>query len=289
MRRYVAAAVAFAAMTAGGYALGAATAPSDPEVLAAQSQVRAATTRSEYRRLYDLAHRRGLDEGYTDGAVDGRVRGNIRGRLAGGKAVQEKLDALDALARKVGHAEREVPAIDPSELTGSVLVIGDSLEVLTSPYLRRRLPGMEVRVDAKGGYNSIQLFGLFDRSYDPAQDVIVFDAGTNDNPSYPQILEGNLAHVAKIVGDRCMVVPTIHGLHPGGVGDAGKNRVVEAFAAGRPGTQVPDWNGFVATHPELMQPDHLHPTAAGADARAQLIAEGVRGCLEFDARFGLGA
>lgn len=162
-----------------------------------------------------------------------------------------------------------------------VLVVGDSLEELTSPYLSRYLPGVELTINAVGGYNSYQIFDLFQESYDPSVDVIVFDAGTNDNPSYPEILAGNLAKVAETVGNRCMVVPTIHGLHPGGVDDSGKNRVVAEFAASRPGTQVPDWAGTVATRPDLMQGDNLHPIEEGADYRAQLIAQGVQGCLAY--------
>jgi len=162
-----------------------------------------------------------------------------------------------------------------------VLAVGDSLEELTSPYLSRYLPGVELTVNAVGGYNSYQIFDLFQESYDPSVDVVVFDAGTNDNPSYPEILAGNLAKVAEIVGNRCMVVPTIHGLHPGGVDDSGKNRVVAEFAASRPGTQVPDWQRAVFTHPELMQADNLHPIEEGADYRAQLIAQGVEGCLAY--------
>ena len=38
-----------------------------------------------------------------------------------------------------------------------------------------------------------------------------------------------------------MVVPTIHGFTVNGIDNTGKNRVVEEFAASRPGTQVPDW------------------------------------------------
>ena len=76
-----------------------------------------------------------------------------------------------------------------------------------------------------------------------------------------------------------MVVPTIHGLHPGGVDDTGKNQVVAEFAAARPGTQTPDWQGAVFRHPELMQADNLHPIEAGAELRARLIAQGVMACL----------
>jgi lysophospholipase L1-like esterase len=160
-----------------------------------------------------------------------------------------------------------------------VLVVGDSLEELTSPHLAKFLPGVQLTINAVGGYNSFQILELFEESYDPSQSVIVFDAGTNDNPSYPQILQENLAKVAATVGDRCLVVPTIHGLHPGGVGDAGKNRVVREFAASRPGTQTPDWETAEATHPELMQADDLHPIEAGAELRARLIAQGVMACL----------
>lgn len=162
-----------------------------------------------------------------------------------------------------------------------VLVVGDSLAELTSPYLSRYLPGVELTVNAVGGYNSYQIFDLFQESYEPSDDVIVFDAGTNDNPEYPEILAGNLAKVAETVGDRCMVVPTIHGFTVNGVDNTGKNRVVAEFAASRPGTQVPDWARTVATRPDLMQADNLHPIEEGADYRAQLIAQGVQGCLAY--------
>lgn len=164
---------------------------------------------------------------------------------------------------------------------GGVLVVGDSLEVLTIPYLQRYLPGVPLTTNAVGGYNSFQIYDLFEQSYEPSHSVIVFDAGTNDNPAYPQILAENLTKVAAGIGDRCMVVPTVHGLTVEGIGNEGKNGVVRSFAASRPGTQVPDWAGAVAAHPELMQADDLHPVAAGADYRARLIAQGVKGCLGF--------
>jgi hypothetical protein len=171
---------------------------------------------------------------------------------------------------------------------GGVLVVGDSLEELTSPHLSKFLPAVPLTINAVGGYNSFQIYDLFEESYDPSQRVIVFDAGTNDNPGYPEILAGNLARVAATVGDRCMVVPTIHGLHPGGVDDTGKNRVVAEFAASRPGTQTPDWQGAVSRHPELMQADNLHPIEAGAELRARLIAQGVMGCLAYESGASVG-
>jgi hypothetical protein len=163
--------------------------------------------------------------------------------------------------------------------SGRVLAVGDSLAELTSPYLGHFLPGVPLTVNAVGGSNSFQIFDLFQESYEPSDSVIVFDAGTNDDPEYPQILAENLKKVAAIAGERCLVVPTIHGFTVNGVDNAGKNRVVAGFAASRPGTQTPDWAGFVHTHPQLMQSDNLHPIEAGSEGRAELIAAGISRCL----------
>jgi hypothetical protein len=162
-----------------------------------------------------------------------------------------------------------------------VLVVGDSLQESTGPNLSKYLPGVEVTVNAVGGSNTFEILDLFEESYDPSYSVVVFDGGTNDNPNYPEILAENLGKVAATVGNRCMVVPTIHGYTVEGVNNRGKNRVVHEFAASRPGTQTPDWATVANTQPEMMQPDNLHPSEEGADYRAQLIADGIVGCLAF--------
>ncbi|MBS1881008.1 MAG: hypothetical protein JST31_15965, partial [Actinobacteria bacterium] len=171
------------------------------------------------------------------------------------------------------------PAARATEGDGGVLVVGDSLEELTSPHLEALLPGVPLTINAVGGSNSYQIFDLFQESYSPSDSVIVFDAGTNDNPAYPQILAENLHKVAAEIGNRCMVVPTIHGYTVNGVNNRGKNRTVHEFAASRPGTQTPDWAATVNQNPGLLEPDHLHPNPEGAEIRAELVAEGIRACL----------
>jgi len=196
-------------------------------------------------------------------------------RAAGGGGALRGGSGSDHLVGRAVGSRRTLPG------TGGVLVVGDSLEVLTKPYLPRHLPGIPLAHNAVGGYSSPQIFKLFERSYDPSQSVIVFDAGTNDNADYPEILAGRLKAVASRVGARCMVVPTIHRFtyRRTFVDNRRKNRVVRAFAASRPGTQTPDWAEVAATRPDLMQSDELHPNAKGADYRARLIAEGVQACL----------
>jgi hypothetical protein len=171
------------------------------------------------------------------------------------------------------------PTARALEGSGGVLIVGDSLEELTSPHLEGLLPGVPLTIDAVGGSNTYQIFDLFQESYSPSYSVIVFDAGTNDNPAYPEILAENLDKVAAEVGGRCMVVPTIHGYAVNGINNRGKNRVVHEFAASRPGTQTPDWATTVNQNPSLLEPDNLHPSSEGSEVRAQLIAEGIDACL----------
>ncbi len=259
-----------------GFALGKGTASDDAE--AAVIRVDATRQASETAFSEELtpgvvrgtraAQARAGSAGFADGAERGWKTGLVAARRAGSEP---------APASETDEATLAGIANLPGD--GGVLVVGDSLEVLTSPYIDDFLPaGTELTVNAEGGYNSLQIYELFQEAYDPSQSVIVFDAGTNDNPAYPEILQGRLAAVADQVGSRCMVVPTIHGFVVDGVDNSGKNRVVSEFAASRPGTQTPDWAGWVADHQDLMA-DELHPTPAGAEARAQLISEGIRACL----------
>lgn len=220
---------------------------------------------------------RGVIDGRLTGAGKGREEAKARAELALAPTQGERSESRKDIGYTGGDLGLGGPPLDGD---GDVLVVGDSLEVLTGPYLEQYLPrGARLTHNAVGGYNSMQIFDLFKESFDPSHSVVVFDAGTNDNPNYPQILAERLEAVADAVGNRCLVVPTIHGLTVGGTGNAGKNRVVRQFAASRPGTQTPDWAGAVQSNPGMMQPDNLHPTAEGAALRASLIAEGVRACL----------
>src|SRR5690606_4158202 len=66
----------------------------------------------------------------------------------------------------------------------AVLVVGDSLTVMAAPYLEQHLPGVRLTVNAENGYNSFQIRDLCEEAFEPSQAVIVFAAGTNDNPAH---------------------------------------------------------------------------------------------------------
>jgi lysophospholipase L1-like esterase len=161
----------------------------------------------------------------------------------------------------------------------AVLVVGDSLEVGTGPYLRRELSGSPVTVDARIGRPSGEGLRVLARRLRPGDRVVVFDLGVNDDPAQPGALASDLAAARRLAGDRCLVVATLERAPLNGVTVQGLNRAVESFAVRSPGVQLVDWQAAVKADPGLLNPDHLHPKPGGYALRGRLVAEGVRACL----------
>jgi len=172
-------------------------------------------------------------------------------------------------------ATAAVAALACSSAAAAVLVVGDSLEVGSGPYLKRALPG--VRIDAVKGRPSSQGVEVLAARLDPSVSVVVFPLGTNDSPANPAGLAASLSAVRQLAGDRCIVVATLARPPVGGVSVAGLNRVVEQFAS-RTGAQVADWQTVVRSLPGLLGPDGVHATGDGYALRAALLAEAIGAC-----------
>jgi hypothetical protein len=161
-----------------------------------------------------------------------------------------------------------------------VLVVGDSLEVGTSPHLRGLLRGIPLTVDAQTSRPSSTGVAILRSRLQSSDQVVVFDLGTNDDPAQPQALAADLAAVRSIVGGgRCVVVATLNRPPYNGVSIDGLNGAVRDFAAGSPPTQLVDWRSTALSSPGLLGPDGVHATPAGYSTRAQLIAQGILGCF----------
>jgi len=169
-----------------------------------------------------------------------------------------------------------LPAPAAAQGPGPVLVVGDSLEVGTEPYLRQELGGVDLTVDAKTSRPSGDGIPVLQSALRPDHEVVVFDLGTNDDPSNPGGLTANLESAAQIAGDRCLVVATINRPPLNGVSDDGLNAAVENFAAAT-GARVADWRS-AASEPGALQDDGVHGTASGYALRASLVAGAIRSC-----------
>lgn len=165
-------------------------------------------------------------------------------------------------------------ALPASASAKGVLVVGDSLEVGTGPYLQRALAGRSVTVDARKSRPSSVGVDVLRSRLRPGHSVVVFDLGTNDDPSAPGGLSADLQSARSLTGDRCLIVATVNRPSAGGL-----NRAVTAFANGTQNVEVVDWHAAAAEDPGLLGPDHIHATPAGYAERARLIADAVETCL----------
>jgi lysophospholipase L1-like esterase len=163
----------------------------------------------------------------------------------------------------------------PAAAGARVLVVGDSLEVGTAPYLRDRLKGVEaLAVDARVGRPSPEGLRVLREKLRPEDDVVVFDLGTNDGS--PALLAADLAGAAATVGpNRCLVVSSI--VRPGLGGPL--TGAITKFAATHPQVQVVPWRETVAGSTGVIRGDGVHATPQGYALRARLVAATIQSCL----------
>ena len=165
----------------------------------------------------------------------------------------------------------------PACAADQVLYVGDSLGVGTTPGLAREL-GTSIDGDSRIGRPSPEGLGVLQQKFSPSDDIVVFDIGTNDDPSQPGRLAADLAAARRLTGKKCLIVATLNRPPLGGVPVDGLNNAVLAFASGSPNVQLVDWNAIASSEPDLLGPDRVHPTPQGYALRAQLFAEAVAAC-----------
>ncbi len=159
---------------------------------------------------------------------------------------------------------------------GSVLVVGDSLEVGSGPYLRAALAGTPVEVDAKRSRSSAEAPAGARRQAARRPRGVVFPLGTNDLSAAS--LAAILNAAAELAGGRCMVVATIARPNLRGSSTAELNRVIEQFASRR--RRAGGGLALGGGHHTRRAGARSHPRhRPGLRAAGSLLAEAVQGCL----------
>jgi lysophospholipase L1-like esterase len=161
---------------------------------------------------------------------------------------------------------------------GSVLVIGDSLQVGTGPYLEQQLGAIPVESDDRQSRRSAEGLEALRTRLSPEHTVVVFDLGTNDDPSSPDAFYANLQAARAATGDRCLVVATVLRPPYNGFSVDGMNAALERFALDNPGVQLVDWYGVATSTPGILYDDGVHARPEGYALRGRLIADAVRSC-----------
>lgn len=160
--------------------------------------------------------------------------------------------------------------------TGSVTLVGDSLNVGIEPELGKQLPGWQIdahdRVGRATREGIEELRGL-DRGLAP---VVVISLGTNDPDGSEREFRGLVDEAIDAVGPhRCLVWAT---LVRDGAARTGFNHELEEARSEHRNVRLVDWATLVAGSPELLAADAVHGTPEGYERRAEETADAIRGC-----------
>jgi hypothetical protein len=152
----------------------------------------------------------------------------------------------------------QAPAPRPG---GRGVVVGDSLGVGTTPYLR---PSQSDTLVGRSSANGVQALRRLVQRGTPSQ--VVFDLGTNDPTA--QDLAHSIRQARRIVGGAELFVPTVNGPNA-----AAKNALLHQLAQ-QGEINLIDW----ASHSRgLTGSDGIHASPSGYRQRAALIARALRG------------
>jgi lysophospholipase L1-like esterase len=162
--------------------------------------------------------------------------------------------------------------------TGSVTLVGDSLNVGIEPELGKLLPGWQIDAHDRVGRSTpegIEELRDLDRRLAP---VVVISLGTNDPDGSEREFRRLVDEAIDVVGPhRCLVWATIV---RDGAARTGFNHELEEARSEHRNVRLVDWATLVARSPELLAADAVHGTPEGYERRAEETADAIRGCTE---------
>jgi hypothetical protein len=162
--------------------------------------------------------------------------------------------------------------------TGSVTLVGDSLNVGIEPELGKLLPGWQIDAHDRVGRatpEGIEELRDLDRRLAP---VVVISLGTNDPDGSEREFRRLVDEAIDVVGPhRCLVWATIV---RDGAARTGFNHGLEEARSEHRNVRLVDWATLVARSPELLAADAVQGTPVGYESRAVETADAIRGCPE---------
>jgi hypothetical protein len=207
-----------------------------------------------------------------------RLRVGLRRSTAAAPAVPPAAPQVGAGGGGGGALSDERPAL---------VVFGDSLAIGTAQPLVDDLPDFDVKTDARVGRPLAEGMDVLSDVTLPSQSegrrtLLAFSLFTNDTPTDVAALVAAVrASVARLGPGGCAMWATISRPAPPGSSYRAANARLKKLAtdphvAGR--LLVVRWAEQVVRHRGWVGPDHVHPTVAGASARARMYAGAARRC-----------
>lgn len=162
-----------------------------------------------------------------------------------------------------------------------LVMIGDSLALGLKTTLPDQLSSWSVSVDGRIGRPLAEGMRILARTDLPpaASSVLAMVLFTNDSPGNVGALRSAVQSSLSRVGSHgCVIWATVHAPPIGGVSYDAANRELRRLAGAHENMRLVDWAALVDRNPGLLEPDDVHPTAAGYVASAKRFARAARSC-----------
>jgi lysophospholipase L1-like esterase len=168
---------------------------------------------------------------------------------------------------------RDEPASGDS---GSVTLVGDSLNLGIEPYLREELDGWGIDVHDRVGRTTAEGLEEMRALGEALAPVVVVSLGTNDSEGSEEEFRALVEQAVALAGPgRCVVWATIV---RDGAPRAGFDEVLREAASDHANVRLLDWAAMVSRDDALLAFDRVHATPDGYARRAQETARTVRAC-----------
>ena len=175
--------------------------------------------------------------------------------------------AAFAVLRDDGGAERD---------SGSVTLVGDSLNVGIEPDLAEQLPGWEIDAHDLVGRATPEGVEELRRLGGALAPVVVVSLGTNDPDGSESDFRRLVDEAIALAGpQRCLVWATIV---RDGRPRSGFNQVLEGARSEHHNIRLVEWAALVGEETDLLAADLVHGTPEGYARRAEETARAIRGC-----------
>jgi hypothetical protein len=150
---------------------------------------------------------------------------------------------------------------------GTVYAVGDSVLLGTKDYLPTTLGGWDLRLDARVGRTMPEGLSIISDNRASIGQAMIICLGHNygGGGKFISYLDQLMAMTPKV---QRVIVMTVAEWSPAQVE---VNRAVRALPAIYSNVVVADWQAVVAANPQFLISDHVHPTAAGRVALANLL------------------
>lgn len=166
-----------------------------------------------------------------------------------------------------------------SQRAPRLLLVCDSLALGTKELLPTVLPGWSVTTNARIGRPLAEGMAILAAADVPRGAVLAISLFTNDEPTRTSSLAAAAAETLRRVGTGgCAVWATIARPPLDGVSYAVANELLTRADDRYSRLQVIPWADAVRAQPSLLEPDGVHPTAAGYRLRAELYTRAALAC-----------